>query len=304
MSIGVVTLLVQGLVVNGSGRPLVRIRAYLIGVGAALVCATTASAQVTLNQAWTVENSTQVIVNPNGQLSFEAQPDRAFGPAIDFSAPRVAASSSPIVASSRQDIWRDGPGYSERLRVQTRGTLVRADGAPVPLAAGDAAGLDVETYDVSYTRGFAGARGYTESGLEVSLTPHAGIGVGTDGGSAEAGATLKIGSGLKNMVKDGSEAFGQRARWYLYAAGSGRAVGYNFARNRDGQYARSGVSQDSGDFFGDASVGVALRRGAVHGSFGVVYREIEAKDLRLGEGDDNDVTEGLVAFQLSIKPDW
>ena len=269
-----------------------------------MVCGTAASAQVTLNQDWAVSDPAPTTANLTGQVAFDIDPDRAFGPVVDFSAPPIATSTSPNVASSRRDIWHQGPGYSERLRVQTRGTLVRADGAPVPLAMRDAAALDVEAYDVSYTRGFAGARGYTESGLEVSLTPHAGIGVGTDGGSAEAGATLKVGSGLKNMVKDGSEAFGQRARWYLYAAGSGRAVGYNFARNRDGQYARSGVSQDSGDFFGDASVGVALRRGAVHGSFGVVYREIEAKGLRLGEGDDNDVTEGLVAFQLSIKPDW
>jgi hypothetical protein len=139
--------------------------------------------------------------------------------------------------------------------------------------------------------------------VEVALTPHAGVGVGDRGGRAEAGATLTIGGDIDGMVPEGSEAFGDRARWYLYAAGSGTAVGYNFARNRDGEYARSGVSRDSGSFLGDASIGVALRRGHMQGSFGLVYREVEAEGLRGGEGFDRDVSEGLVAFQLSIKPE-
>ncbi len=110
-------------------------------------------------------------------------------------------------------------------------------------------------------------------------------------------------STAERLVPDGTAAFGERTRWYLDAAGSGTAVGYNFARNRDGDYARSGISRDSGAFLGDASIGVALRKGDMQGSFGVVYREIEAEGMT-GHGIDNDVTEGLVAFQLSIKPDW
>ena len=109
---------------------------------------------------------------------------------------------------------------------------------------------------------------------------------------------------IETNAARGADRFGDRARWYLYAAGSGRAVGYNFARTRDGDYARSGVSQDKGAFLGDASVGVAYRRGAMQGSFGVVYREIKAEGLRGGEGFDREVSEGLVAFQLSIRPQW
>ncbi|MFN7237796.1 MAG: DUF2219 domain-containing protein, partial [Brevundimonas sp.] len=104
------------------------------------------------------------------------------------------------------------------------------------------------------------------------------------------------------MVQNGRAAFGERARWYLFAAGSGRAVGYNWARTRDGDFASSGVSHDSGAFLGDASVGLAWRRGAMQSSVGLVYREIDAREL-LGDGFDRDVSEGLVAFQLSIKPE-
>jgi hypothetical protein len=41
----------------------------------------------------------------------------------------------------------------------------------------------------------------------------------------------------------------------------------------------------------------------VQGSFSVVYREIETEGLRGGHGVDTDVSEGLIAFQLSVKPE-
>ena len=236
--------------------------------------------------------------------------ERDFGPAVDFQSETPVASANPatrfdgLAATSRSDVWFESAGHSDRMRLTTRGTLRRADGAPLPVTLQDRAEFDAQGYDVSYTRGWPVARGYTASGLEVTLIPHAGFGVGDEGGSAEAGATLKIGDSLDRLAPDGRQRFGDRARWYLYAAGSGRAVGYNFARTRDGDYARSGISQDKGSFLGDASIGVAYRRGAMQGSFGVVYREIKAEGLNTGPGIDNDVSEGLVAFQLSIRPQW
>ena len=222
-----------------------------------------------------------------------------------FGAP-LALSGSPAgrdaVIAGQSEAWFAGDGFTDRLRVVARGEVRRADGAPVPPRALDARAYDSEAYDVTYTRGWVAAQGRTRSGLEVSLTPHAGVGFGSDGTSAEAGATLKIGEGLDRLAPDGEEAFGDKARWYLYAAGSKRAVGYNFARTRDGDFARSGMSHDSGSYLGDASIGVAYRRGAVQSSFGVVYREIEANGIRAYNGIKTDVSEGLVAFQLTIRP--
>jgi hypothetical protein len=205
--------------------------------------------------------------------------------------------------ATRQDLRFEGADFSDRLRLQSRGRLRRADGAPLPPGPLDAAAFDAEQIDLTYTRGWTESLGRTEGGLDVTLTPHLGVGMGSRGGRTEAGATLKIGPDLDKLVPDGQDAFGDRPRWYLYAAGSGTAVGYNFARNRDGDYARSGMSQDQGSFLGDASIGVAMRRGALQGSFGLVYREIEPRGLRAGHGVDTDVSEGLVGFQLSIKPD-
>lgn len=232
----------------------------------------------------------------------------AFDAPITDIEPRWVASVSradraePRVVAER-DIWFSGGGFDDRLRLRTEGSIRRADGAPVPPGPLDRAGWDTEHYDVSYVRGWTETLGQTGSGLDVTLTPHVGVGVGSRGNSTEAGATLRIGRNLDRLVPDGTEAFGERPRWYVYAAGSGRAVGYNFARTRDGDYARSGVSHDSGNFLGDASIGVAMRKGSVQGSLGLVYREIETEGLRAGNGIDTDVSEGVIAFQLSIKPE-
>ena len=99
--------------------------------------------------------------------------------------------------------------------VRTRKGVRRADGSPLPVTPVDRAELDPDAYDLRYVRGFRGARGHTASGLEVSLTPHAGLGVGSEGRSAEAGVTLKIGEGLDRLAPNGRERFGERPRWAI-----------------------------------------------------------------------------------------
>ena len=283
----------------------------IVGVVTFGVIATSAAAQVTPDVEWAQAPVAQTAsLNQQTYAVSKAPEGREFGPVIDFQSDyptdRLAAGTertSPLAATNRADIWREGDGYTDRLRLTAHGTLRRADGSPLPTTLQDRGDFDADSYDVSYIRGWPAARGYTASGLEVSLTPHAGVGVGDEGGLAEAGATLKIGSGLARLVPKGTREFGERSRWYLYAASSGRAVGYNFARNRDGDFTRSGVSQDRGTFLGDASIGIAMRRGDMQTSFGVVYREIKAKGMRGGEGIDRDVSEGLIAFQFSIRPE-
>lgn len=213
-------------------------------------------------------------------------------------APRDRA--SPWVASSR-DVWFENDAFDDRLRLRTEGPVRRADGSPLPPGPLDPAAYEADHYDLTYTRGWTEILGRTASGLDVTLTPHVGVGIGPGGGTTEAGATLRVGPDLDRLVPDGEDAFGERPRWYLYAAGSGRAVGYNWARNRDGEFARSGVSHDSGVFMGDASLGMAMRRGPVQSSLGLIYREIGVNGLRGGAGVATDYSEGLIAFQLSIK---
>lgn len=287
-----------------------RPRAFCAGMTAAALAApafAVETPQVAIADPWRVERPApasvpDLLARLDRDARFAAA-DPAFPAAREWTGYDPARDVSSAWAASNRDIWYDGGEYRERLRLRTEGRVRRADGAPLPPGPQDAAAWDAEHYDLTYTRGWTETLGQTENGLDVTLSPHVGVGVGSRGQVTEAGATLRIGRDLDRLVPEGEDAFGDRPRWYVYAAGSGRAVGYNWARNRDGDYARSGVSHDSGSFLGDASLGVALRRGPVHSSIGLVYREIEAEGLHAGHGVDTDVSEGLIAFQLSIKPE-
>lgn len=282
-----------------------RFKACIFGVGGvlALAGANAACAQTWAPNAFDAAPDVAVTARLTDQTRFRVEPDARFGGQIEIPTAFRPDDGSGLSASTRNDVWIDRTDFTDRVTLETAGRLRRADGSPLPVTPVDRAELDPDAYDLRYVRGFRGARGHTASGLEVSLTPHAGLGVGSEGRSAEAGVTLKIGEGLDRLAPDGRERFGERPRWYLYAAGSGRAVGYNFARTRDGDYARSGYTQDKGSFLGDASIGVAYRRGDLQTSIGVVYREIDAgKGLRGMNGLDTDLDEGLVAFQLTLRP--
>ena len=295
-----------------------RMAVVSFGVLATVACAAPAFAvespsgagatQVALSDPWVVtqERPTTVSdlltrIDRDARFAGADRPD--YGPEAGWTgyAPNRDR-ASPWAASSR-DVWFENKAFDDRLRLRTEGPVRRVDGSPLPPGPLDPAAYETEHYDLTYTRGWTETLGQTASGLDVTLTPHVGVGVGSRGGTTEAGATLRIGPDLDRLVPDGAEAFGERPRWYLYAAGSGRAVGYNWARNRDGEFARSGVSHDSGVFMGDASLGVAMRRGPVQSSIGLIYREIGVEGVRLGQGVDTDVSEGVIAFQLSIKPE-
>ncbi|MDO1558929.1 DUF2219 family protein [Brevundimonas sp. 2R-24] len=194
-----------------------------------------------------------------------------------------------------REVWREDEGRIDRLRVTVAGPLRGQGGAPWVVGDPNQAELDAQAYDISYTRGWPVR--YQGETMDVELIPHAGVGATSDGGSVEAGATIRIG---ETQVVDGRR-YGDEGRWYLFAAGSGRAVGMNWRRNLNGGWSRDGMSHDAGAYIGDAQVGVAWRRGDVQASFGYVHREIEAEGLA-GEGFDRDRTEGLLAFQISIKP--
>lgn len=246
----------------------------------------------------------------NRQTAAQGSPHAAGRPTVE---PRPAEPLSPWVATSRDvwardagpgqvwpgPLWADDDGRRDHVALNVSGPLRGALGGPLP-GPFDAA-VEAEHVSLTYSRLWPSFEGYTPSGLEISLTPHTRVGVG-GGGALEAGATLRIGRGLDRLAPEGRSVFGDRPRWYVYAAGSGRAVGYNFARDRDGGYSRSGYSHDRGDFLGDAQLGVAVRRGSMQSSIGLVYRELDPGAVRSANGLDTDVSEGLVAFQLSIKP--
>lgn len=274
------------------------------GLGAAVLAMAWASTAPAQSGAHTVPNAWR-LDTPRIQLAdaldFTINPSAEFGGAFRM----TDLAFSPGRGEAVTEAWRDTPsGAIERIRLSRGGDWLRADGAPVPLAPRDQAVLSDDRYSLSYTRGWPSRSYDPESGLQVEFIPHAGFGVDDGGGTAEAGATLRVGSALNRLVPEGDAAFDDhQGRWYLFAAGSRRAVGYNFARTRDGDFVRSGMSHDSGAFIGDAQVGVAWRRGDMQTSFGYVYRKHKVREL-VGRDFERERSEGVLAFQMSIRPDW
>lgn len=167
--------------------------------------------------------------------------------------------------------------------------------------------FDADAYDVTLIRSWPRAINFAEGGLEFDVEPHAGVGVGSRGGSAEAGATLTVGQkrerqaveALKDLgVRDGLE-YGDKGRWYLFAAASGRAVGLNMLRG-EGGWDRAGWStDDTGELVGDAHLGVGWRKGDVQSSFGVIHREVRGNHMTFGQPTRDDT---VAAFTFSIRP--
>lgn len=189
--------------------------------------------------------------------------------------------------SSRLSVWRVSPAHT-----------------PLEMARPD---LRDEKLALEWRKDWTAVHESTPSGLEVSLTPHASIRWSDSGSSTIAGATVRFGKGLSQLAPDSSDKFAaHRPRWYVFAAGSRRMVGYNFTRRTDGRLTNDGLSQDVGTdsshALGDAAIGVAWRRGALQSAFAIAYREVDIQGLRGYGGLQTDVEEARVAFQLSIRP--
>jgi hypothetical protein len=193
-------------------------------------------------------------------------------------------------------------GAVDSLRVSVGG-VVRTPGGPLNLAH---AQYDASAYEVALTRDWPAALAYDGARFGVDLTPHAGLGMTSLGGSAEAGATLRLmqrdgeaAQRLKAMgVQDGS-SFGQQGRWYLFAAASGRAVGMNMLHG-DGGWDRAGLSTDAtSTLIGDTQVGVGWRKGSMQTSLGYIHREVKGQNLLWGIDSKPD---SMVAFSFSIRP--
>jgi hypothetical protein len=256
------------------------------------------------------------------QTALQAQPiliapsNAGFGEQPSNSAPAYG----PMGALLSSDTYSRSQGLSHWDSTETplptsgsavnsvRISTIRSSPAPgiVPLNLNHDA-LDTRVYDVSVNRAWPGAVSFDTGKLGIEVTPHAGVGMGTAGGSAEAGATLTVGqkldndvqSRLKSMgVQDGA-IFGNEGRWYLFAAASGRAVGLNIRHGEDG-WDRAGWSTDpSSALIGDAQVGVGWRRGVMQTSFGYIHREVKSQHMLMGQETRAD---SVVAFSLSIKP--
>lgn len=264
------------------------------GVAVVLIWASTsalAQAQEA-HQATSWTYGTPVELSPEAPVGLSGLDRQADGQRLDRA---LFNGADGLVAARQRGVWRrQADGSLEQVRI-------RGGDIPSPLPEGsiERARFEAAQTDVTYIRAWPLLAG-EGSPVQFELTPHAGVGVSAAGGTAEAGATIRVG---QLSVADGENAFEEdEGRWYLFAAGTGTAVGMNWARGMDGWNRQ--LSHDSGSFIGDAQIGVAWRRGDTQTSFGYVHREITADGVHGGTGIDRDATQGFVALQFSIRPDW
>jgi len=249
------------------------------------------AAAVLLNDAAFAPKTLTGAVDPIGQL-IERQAYRAgVGPVLWTS------------GETRLSKSRSG-GVVDSLRVSVGGTLHAPGGLPLALDRGQYA---ADAYEVALIRDWPAAFRYGARAFDVDLTPHAGVGVSNLGGSAEAGATIRLSQRLDDSaverlkamgLSDGAD-FGDQGRWYLFAAASGRAVGLNMLHGDAGWNGAGWSTDPTSTLIGDAQVGLGWRKGSFQTSLGYIHREIKGQHMVWGQDTRQD---SVVAFSLSIRP--
>ena len=99
-------------------------------------------------------------------------------------------------------------------------------------------------------------------------------------------------------MHDGAD-FGDRGRWYVFAAASGRAVGLNMLKGPTNSWDQSWSQDPSSALIGDAQLGLGWRKGAMQTSLGYIHREIKGDHMLWGQQARDD---SMLAFSLSVKP--
>jgi hypothetical protein len=240
--------------------------------------------------------------------SFSLSPAGAYGDAKLLDANRYYEGRGAVTWRSNAFVAHENERAVDSVRVSVASLAPASQTRPLALVRpenGDS--FEDRDVDVSVTRGWPAAVSLGAGKYALDVTPHAGLGFGGAGGSAEAGATVRFGKKMGDRVvnslgvQDGRQ-FGDRGRWYMFAAASGQAVGLNMLRSGEGDWSRAGVTSDtSSKLVGDGQAGIAWRKGAMQASFGYVHRKIKAKDQIMGMATQKDE---MVAFSFSLRPHW
>jgi hypothetical protein len=250
-----------------------------------------------------------------------AQPDAQFAASLAAAlapAPSKAAPAIPLRGPITEATSTDGLtwystvviGGSEptanRLDVTSTATRVTPGAVLGPLSAES---LQPRGFDLRYTRGWPSAFSVAAGKYGLDVSPHATVGLGQFGRTAEAGAMVRFGKNLEESVtnrlniREGSN-FGAQSRWYVFAAASGRAVGMNMT-NTEGDWRRVGLSQDNASrLIGDTQAGVGWRKGPMTASVGYFRRDVKIRQGLEGLMGAGDKPDDLVAVAFSIKPQF
>lgn len=200
-------------------------------------------------------------------------------------------------------------GAVDTVRVSIGG-VARAPGGVVTARPDALMPPDAEAFDVSFIRGWPAAWSLQAGRYALDVSPHAGFGFSDTGGSAEAGALVRMGRDLEDRVTrrlgfrtgDAVDADG-KGGWFLFAAASGRAVGVNMAPSLDGGLPRPGwANAPSTTLVSDAQAGLGWRRGDLQASVGYVHRDVKNQTLITSGAGPANYHDSMVAFSFTITP--
>jgi hypothetical protein len=127
-----------------------------------------------------------------------------------------------------------------------------------------------------------------QDGLDIGLSPRAGVSVGDYGPAAQAGATVRLGRFI------GEDAGWSRPAWWLFAGADRQALLYDPG---SGVSALGAMTIAPYAMVGDAQAGVAMRLGGADLSLAYVRRET-TYSMPAHSWDTN---EGFAAFSLTLR---
>ncbi len=239
-------------------------------------------------------------------LRFDAR-DEGFTPPAFAVRPRAARFASGLLAARAPVIARDmlaGFEASETLLASTpaggRLTVSLLNGetpSAMTLAFGEdyaeAAGFALageRDRPRRMTLRYEGAFDSTgqSGGLDIGLSPRAGVSLGDYGPAAQAGATVRLGRFI------GEDAGWSRPAWWLFAGADRQALLYDPG---SGITAMGAMTIAPYAMIGDAQAGVAMRLGGADLSLAYVRRET-TYSLPAHSWDTN---EGFAAFSLTLR---
>jgi hypothetical protein len=153
----------------------------------------------------------------------------------------------------------------------------------------------------------------SRGGYDLILSPQAAFNAPGQVSSAQAGAMVQVGADVQDKVMTGLNKLGMhtvssasienRSRLYLFAAYSGREVGFNIGRGPQGGVQRLGWSAEGAStLVSDAQAGFGWRKGELQASLGYVHRDVNSNDTGFGNVGLERLSDNMVAFTFSLRP--
>jgi len=151
----------------------------------------------------------------------------------------------------------------------------------------------------------------TGGGYEFAFVPQGSVDSAGGPSSAQAGAMVRVGADVQDQIMSGLNRLGMhtvssasiedRSRLYLFAAYSGREVGFNIGRGAQGNVQRLGWSAEGAStLVSDAQAGFGWRKGQLQASVGYVHRDVNSNDAGFGSVGMQKLSDNMVAFTFSL----